>query len=727
MSRIRIVFIVLFFLPLLSANAQDFDMKKELARLSKLDTFPDNYGFTNSMAIPQYKMKIANTSLAAQKQQLYYELSWQYLFAGYPDSALVCMDNIPYQVWINARKNNPNYDKEFMMGLAYMRKGEQQNCQDNHNSFSCIMPLNEQAQHIKKEGSEKAIEMFKLVLDRSPDHYTARWLMNVAYMTLGKYPDEVPQEYYIDFQKFPQDSTTPYFQNIAGELGVNTLTFYGGTVVEDFNNDGFLDIFTSSGDLKTNVELYLADGKGGFHRHTDHAGLKGITGGGNLTHADYNNDGYADIYVIRGGWLGPKIGRYHPNSLLRNNGDGTFTDVTEEVGLLAYYPSHTASFADFNNDGWLDLFVGNENGYSQLFQNNNGEFKDVSARVGMYVSAFVKGSYWGDYDNDGYQDLYISVSRGDNLLFHNEGPNESGEFKFINKAEEAGVKSPYFSFPTFFFDFNNDGFLDIFCASYPSDVARLAHQYITDTVNIQYSSLYINQQNGTFKDIAVDANLNRSIEAMGLNFGDIDNDGWLDFYVGTGFPAYEALIPNLMFRNNNGEHFLEVYQSGFSHLQKGHGIGFGDMDNDGDQDLYVSLGGFMESDQFWNMFLVNPGNDNNWITLDLEGVTSNKDGIGAQITVITTNGKEHRGIHRRVTPGGSFGSSSLQQEIGLGKCDETVYIKVYWPASNTFQEFTNVEVDKTYKIVEGKKKLKELKRTEIEFNLTGGQEHHHHH
>jgi tetratricopeptide (TPR) repeat protein len=723
--------IALFFLYLIASTfsfSQDFDMKAELKAFSLRDTFPDNFGFDNKRAMKIYRQMIANTDMEVQKQQYYYELTWQYIYAGYPDSALLCMDRIPLMVWENAYKSNKEYDKLFISGLAHLRKGEQLNCQGNHNEFSCIMPLSEEAQHIKPSGSKMAIEYFKLVLERAPDHYTARWLLNVAYMTLGQYPEQVPDSLLIDFKKFPQDNSLPYFKNIGTRHGVDTYGYYGGTVMEDFNNDGFLDIFVSSGDLRTNCELYLADGKGGFKRNTEEAGLIGITGGSNCTHADYNNDGFTDIYMCRGGWLGPKIGKLHPNSLLRNNGDGTFTDVTKEVGLLGYYASQTASFADFNNDGWLDLFVGNETGYSQLYQNDKGKFKDVSAKSGIYISSLVKGSYWGDLDNDGLIDLYVSVSNGNNYLYKNLGKNENGQFKFINVAQKVGVQKPWGSFPTFIFDFNNDGWLDIFCASYPSDVARMAHQYITDTSNIEYSKLYINQGDGSFKDIAVEANLGRSIEAMGLNFGDVDNDGWLDFYVGTGFPSFEALIPNLLFRNNQGEDFLEVQNAGFGHLQKGHGIGFGDLDNDGDQDVYISMGGFMESDAFWNVLLENPGNDNNWITLDLVGVVSNRSAIGATIKIVAqSEEKDVRTIFRQVSPGGSFGSSSLQQEIGLGKCTNILSITITWPSSQDVQVFKEVEINKAYTLTEGKSKLKEKKTKKVKMSDSQNQEHQHQH
>ncbi|MBN4072455.1 CRTAC1 family protein [Crocinitomix catalasitica] len=713
----------------ISANAQEFDMKAELKRLAPLDSFPDNAGFYNTQGIKFNKARLHKGQLDSDRYYALYDLSFQYLFAGYPDSAIMMLDSIPIEMWNKAYPSDPwRYDKYMLLAQAYLREGEQVNCQNNHNEFSCIMPLSVEAQHKIKNGSEGAIEWYTKSLDRKPDNYVSRWLLNIAYMTLGQYPDSVPEKYFIDFNHYPQYEDLPYFKNLGGELGVDLLTFYGASIVEDFNNDGFLDIFTTSTDLETNVVLYLSDGKGGYDDATVKADLVGITGGSHATQADYNNDGFVDIYIIRGGWLGERVGSKHPNSLLRNNGDGTFTDVTHEVGLLGYYASHTASWGDFNNDGWLDLFVGSETGLSQLFQNNKGIFEDVAGQTGVYINELVKGSYWGDYNKDGLQDLFVSVSRGSNFLMKNNGPDPSGQYTFINAAPIAGVVKPVVSFPCFFFDFNNDTYLDLFVASYNGNLNTLAQGYLMDKVqNIEYSALFINNKDGTFTDIAEAANLHRSIDAMGMNFGDVDNDGWLDFYVGTGYPAFEALMPNLLFRNNEGQVFQEVTNAGFGHLQKGHGIGFGDLDNDGDQDLYVSLGGFMLADKFWNILLENPGNGNNWITLDLEGVTSNKSAIGAEITIIAEGSKGSRTIHRVVSPGGSFGSSSLQQEIGLGDCKLIKSIEINWPASQTKQLFKKVEINKVYKVMEDSKILKEISRTKIKLGTESGGGHHHHH
>ena len=260
-------------------------------------------------------------------------------------------------------------------------------------------------------------------------------------------------------------------------------------------------------------------------------------------------------------------------------------------------------------------------------------------------------------------------------------------------------------------------------------VQKLAEQYVKGSRNIEFSSLYLNNKDGTFSDMAKEADLHRSIESMGLNFGDIDNDGWLDFYVGTGYPSLDALMPNLLFRNDRGKRFQEVTNAGFGHLQKGHGISFADLDNDGDQDVYHSLGGFVKADGFWNILLENPGSGNNWVTLHLEGVRSNRSAIGAEITIQASGPKGDRTIYRVVGTGGSYGSSTLQQEIGLGKCNKIQSIKIYWPSSTISQEFQNVDINKFYHLSEDQDRLTAITRKKVQLSKLSIHKNHsgHHH
>ncbi len=202
------------------------------------------------------------------------------------------------------------------------------------------------------------------------------------------------------------------------------------------------------------------------------------------------------------------------------------------------------------------------------------------------------------------------------------------------------------------------------------------------------------------------ARLDRVLLVMGANHGDLDSDGNPDIYLGTGAPDFRTLMPNRMFRNQGGATFQDVTTAGgFGHLQKGHGVAFADIDGDGDQDIYSVQGGWYTGDTFTNVLFENPGNDNHWLTLRLVGETSNRSAFGARIHVRARRGAFARSIHQRVDTGGSFGSTSLQAEIGLGRATAIERVEVRWPASGETQIFEAVELDRVYVIREGKDAL----------------------
>ncbi len=405
-------------------------------------------------------------------------------------------------------------------------------------------------------------------------------------------------------------------------------------------------------------------------------------------------------------------GRF-PFSLLRNNGDGTFTDVTERAGLLTGNPTQTAVWLDYDGDGWLDLFVGNETTQNsthpcQLFHNNrDGIFTECAATCGADVVGFVKGVASADYNNDGRPDIYISRFGQPNILLRNDGPrdpaNPSAGWKFTDVTQVAGVAEPLNSFPCWFFDYDNDGWADLFVCGYvPGGPANVAADYLGIPHQGEHPRLYHNNHDGTFTNVSAAVGLNKELMGMGANFGDLDNDGFLDFYIGTGDPNYTTLIPNRMFRNDGGKRFQDVTTSGgFGHLQKGHGIAFADLNNDGQQDVYEVMGGAFTGDKYYSVLYANPGHDNHWITLKLEGTHSNRCAMGARIKVVVETPTGERSIYRTVSSGGSFGASPLRQEIGLGDARSIKSIEIFWPASNLTQKLPGVPMNTFYKIKEG--------------------------
>ena len=486
--------------------------------------------------------------------------------------------------------------------------------------------------------------------------------------------------------------------------------------MEDFDGDGLLDLVATSMGVHDQMRFYRNNGDGTFTDRTDESGLTGQLGGLNVVHADYDNDGHPDLFVLRGGWM--QTGGYFPNTLLRNRGDGTFEDVTEAAGVLSFRPTQTAAWGDYDNDGHLDLFIGNESTGSdrqpcELYHNSgDGTFTDRSVNLGATDFGYVKGVAWGDFTNNGRQDLYVSMAGGDNLLFRNDGrtasPGQAGaDWRFTNVSRQAGISEPKHSLPVWFWDFDNDGWLDIFVAGFEiTDLADLAALHLGQPAQTEVPRLYRNNRNGTFTDVTRAARLDRVALTMGSNFGDLDNDGYPDCYLGTGEPSLGALIPNRLFRNAGGEYFQDVTTSAnVGHLQKGHGVAFGDIDNDGDQDIFEEMGGFYEVDESYSVLFLNPGHGHRWITLRLEGRRSNRSAIGTRIRVRVRTPGGGRDIHVTVGTGGSFGGNSLQQEIGLGNAQAIEVLEITWPVTGQTQVFRDVALDRVYRIVEDESQL----------------------
>lgn len=594
--------------------------------------------------------------------------------------------------------------------LCNLRIGEQENCLLNHTADSCILPIQGSGVHQLPRGSRAAIEELTEVLYRSPRNLSAQWLLNIAYMTLGQYPDHVPSRWLIPPSAFASDYQIPRFPEIAGKLGLDVDDLAGGVVLEDFDGDNLLDLMVSSSSAHGQLRVFKNNGDSTFTERTIQAGLSGVVGGLNLIHTDYNNDGYPDVLVLRGGW--EKAGGKIPNSLFRNNGDFTFTDVTEQAGLLSYHPTQTAVWLDFDGDGWLDLFIGNENSEEayepcELYHNNRDEtFTECAAKLGLSVFAYVKGVSSGDYNHDGRPDLFISRRDGPNLLFRNDGPVEgpaaSFNWKFTEVSKEAGVADAVYGFPCWFWDYDNDGWLDIMVTGYRiREVGDVAADYLNLRSDGAPAHLYHNNHDGTFKDVSKEAGVSKVIHAMGVNFGDLDNDGWLDVYMGTGDPQLDTLIPNRMLRNDEGRKFQDVTTAGgFGVVQKGHGVAFGDINNDGFQDIYEVVGGAYSGDNYRNMLFANPGTPNRSIGLKLEGVHANRAAVGATVKIVVPASTGERFIFSTVGTGASFGSSSFRREIGIGSTEQVLRVEVTWPTTGQVQVFQNLQPGQFYKLRE---------------------------
>lgn len=659
-----------------------------------------------------FKEKLDQAPPSLARVSLQFSYADQLLNMGQNESATMELLDIQQQI------RDSLYDQTKLiyelLALSYMRLGEQQNCINSHNAESCIMPLQGGGLYNMKSGPESAIKIYKRILAKYPDDAQSRWLLNLAYMAIGEWPGNVPKNLLMPVEAFKKRGDI-HFNNVAITAGVDARGISGSVAADDFDGDGNVDLFVTSYGLKDQARFYHNNGDGTFTERTREANLNGIVSGLNVLQADYDNDGDLDVLILRGGWL---IGGTHPNSLLQNNGKGVFTDVTIESGLLSFHPTQTADWADYDGDGFLDLFIGNETADPahphpcELYHNNgNGTFTNVAAATGLNLTGFFKAAVWGDINNDQRPDLYLSDENGANKLFVNRGGAAPDKWTFEDISVKAGVTNPVNSFPAFFFDYDNDGFDDIFVSNFPFDPSNptandLVKEYLGKQPQGDWLRVYHNNKNETFTDMNRELGLHTITYAMGNNFGDLDNDGWLDIYLGTGKPDLRTVVPNRMFHNVGGKHFEDISFNGFAHIQKGHGIAFADFDNDGDQDIYAVMGGAYEGDISNCVLFENPGTPNHWITLFLQGKTCNRDACGAKIKVtVQEKGGKSRLICATVGTGGSFGASSLRQEIGLGQAEKIISVEVQWPKPGVPNSvFTDVPMDAMLKLTEGEAK-----------------------
>jgi tetratricopeptide (TPR) repeat protein len=692
-----------------SKHSPNEEMINLLQTVAKSENAPGN-AFASESKYKFYDSLLNAAATFPDSASAMYGMANTLLELGQEEKAIPLFENLlqnmPYELFDNKKMVMKS------LAIAYLRSGERKNCIYNHTGESCIYPIANKGIHVNKQGAEKAIELYTKLLKYDGSDLESRWLLNIAYMATGGYPGQVPPNLLINLPAPDSTCTVKPFRDLSARLGLNVKNMAGGSIIDDFNNDGYVDIVTSSWSLDEGMHYYINNRNGTFTDATAASGLKDLTGGLNMIQTDYNNDGLKDIFVLRGAWKG-KFGK-EPNSLLRNNGDGTFTDVTYEAGLLSFHPTQTATWADFNNDGWLDVFIGNETGPGgdlnpcEFYINNrNGTFTEMSGKAGCSVIAFVKGVTSGDYNNDGLTDLFLSTLNGRKILLKNEG-TVNGSVHFKDVSQEAGLtNNTTATFTTWFWDYDNDGWLDILVCGYEFN-RSLSWYAAAEALNIPQGNsghifLFRNKHDGTFEDVSEKCGLNRIAFAMGGNFGDIDNDGWLDFYLGTGNPQYTSLVPNKLFKNIQGQRFADVtIPARVGNLQKGHGVSFVDLDNDGDQDIYIEMGGAYTGDAYENSLYINPGQNNNHrLLLSLQGRECNRAAIGARIKISFTENGNKRVLYRDVNSGGSFGANPLMQHIGTGAATIIDEVVIKWPGSATTQTFEHLPADSLISIKQG--------------------------
>ena len=653
---------------------------------------------------------VGEESLVEQRN-LHLAYASELMRAGKTEEAIRELDALELDVRVSDRDGWQRAKPGIILAqaIAHLRLGEDQNCCARNTPDSCLLPIKGDGVHTLPFGSQRAIQLLQELLSAQPDDLRARWLLNVAIMTLGKYPAAVPERWRIQPEVFHSEYSVPRFPNVASLTGLSVLGRAGGTVVDDLDGDGRLDVLLSAIGFEDQIRFFHNNGDGSFSDRSERAHLKGLTGGINLIQVDFDNDGHKDVFVMRGGWAGAH-GRI-PSSLLRNTGAGAFEDVTKRAGLFRTAPTRTAAWVDYNRDGRLDLFVGYQSGPGKrhpcaLFRNNgDGTFQDVAQQAGVDFVGDVRAAISSDYDSDGNADLFLSVAErgeGRSVLLRN-----GGDGTFTDATRAAGLANGAAGSGAIFIDYDNDGFQDLLLLGREGEgagivtVEAVAADYLNLPTGAPRARLYRNRGDGTFADVSHTSGLHHVMPGTGINSGDLDNDGFPDLYVGTGTPSLEMIVPNRMFRNAGGKRFQDVTTSGdFGHLQKGFGIAFADLNDDGHQDVFAHMGGTYFGDMAYSALFANPGGLNRRLTLHLRGVRTNRDAVGARIKVIVATPSGRREIYKSVSTGGSAGAGPLRQEIGLGAATQIELAEIFWPVSRRKQVLRGLHLDRSYQIRE---------------------------
>ncbi len=727
----------------------EFQAIVEAARASR-------HPFFGMQQLADLSAKLTEPDLGSgQRVEILTELSGEQLRLGQVEAAIATADQA-LSLAAQARSNPIRVSMARMArALAYLRLAEQQNCVDLHCQDSCLFPIRGGGVHQAKAAAEQAWhDLLDYLREGGTERQQAQWLLNVVAMTLGRYPAEVPAEHLLMPELFESAIDIGRFVDIAPLVGLNRMGLAGGVAVADFDRDGLLDLAASDMDVAGPLALFRNSGTGPFEDLAPGAGLDTQWGGLQVQAVDYNNDGWMDLCLPRGGWqLFFSPARL---SLLENRGDGSFADVTHQAGLAEpAFPRQTSVWLDYDNDGDLDVYLGNESlaelgqvltdvyrggDYPcQLMRNNgDGTFTDVAPQAGVTNDRFTKGAAAGDYDNDGDPDLYVANRYSDdprngfNRLYRN-----NGDGTFTDVAQEMGVVDPPRAFACWFWDYDNDGWLDLWVGSFDNDssevmLGELIADYRGAAPNrARTGRLYRNLAGRTFQDVTVETGLDHPWMVMGATFGDANGDGFLDMYLGTGTPEYAVIVPNQLLINDQGKRFLNATTSaGVGHLQKGHGVAFADFDNDGDQDLYADLGGAFTGDFFSNSLFVNPGHGNAYLYLELTGVQSNRQAVGARVRVRVDAGNGIRDLHRAVGSTSSFGSTPPRLEVSLGQAQRIVEVEVVWPRSGIRSLYREPPLNSCLAIEEGAPHWKVVPLRKVRFPVpvpasTSGHQHGH--
>ncbi|MFQ6091518.1 MAG: CRTAC1 family protein [bacterium] len=519
-----------------------------------------------------------------------------------------------------------------------------------------------------------------------------------------------------------QLSEGPVFVDVTAQSGImfqhsfgdddmsNILESTGsGCAFFDYDGDGHLDIYAVSGcyldgindighkGLRLTNHLYRNNGDGTFTDVTEQAGVGDEGYGMGCVVGDYDNDGDPDLYVTN----------YGPNTLYRNNGDGTFRDVTEEAGVGDTLWGVGAVFFDYNNDGYLDLYVGNYLEFDPeyrlyyeadefpgplaypgqrdvLYRNNgDGTFTDVTEAAGVLNEGRAMGVLSSDYDDDGWVDLFVANDAMENYLYRNNGDGTFTEVGLESGTAFSEHGDAASSMGGDFADFDLDGDLDLLVP------------------DMTFNSFYRNLGHGFFEDVSAQigvAEISGQYWSWGGDLFDYDNDGDLDIFISNGDGHRLDTQEELFLANVPGPKGERVFkdvagQSGefFRHKSVSRGMAVGDYDNDGDLDVFI-----LNLDQPSILLRNDGGNRNHWLMIQLRGTKSNRDGVGARVTLRTGDLKQ---VEEKKTGTGYLSQNDPRLHFGLGDRRHIEKVVIRWPSGVT-QRLTNIDADKIMTVIE---------------------------
>ncbi len=528
----------------------------------------------------------------------------------------------------------------------------------------------------------------------------ARYWLFLAAQRMGGYPDDVPQSMQ---EKVRAGWSQPKveFEDVAAEIGLDKTAGCRGTAVFDFDGDGYLDIVVAC--AHGGCSVYHNNGDGTFTDVSVGSGLDECVNTFAVIVGDYNNDGFDDLYITR-------LGFYPGDSVLyRNNGDGTFTDVTKESGAGCWGASFSAQWVDYDCDGNLDLFVCSNLGGiferstpNRLFHNNgDGTFTNVSTEAGIDTLTPTIGACWGDYNNDGYPDLFVSSAMGRSKLFRN-----NGDGTFSDVSREAGFDNINIGTVAFWCDYDNDGWLDLVQYTWSPEEHVLETLFTGEgPAEGQPMRIYHNNGDGTFTLKTRELGITGCFGTMSGSFGDFDNDGHVDFLLGNGDPHMNRTEPAIIleYDETDGQYKNVTFAAGLPYSGKGHGANMADLGGDGRLSLIMASGGAYPGDLL-TMSVFRPRSlPANYLNVRLVGTRSNRNAIGARVKL------EAGGTcrHHLVSGGTGFGCLPYEQHFGLGKSDNVDSIEIWWP-SGLRQRLENLPVNTTIRIVEGMQEWQEV-------------------